>query len=172
MAGSNSVERQDLIDQLAGSWKPHDIRELAATLLRLADALDQQWDGSNVRSIFRWPSELARIERNAFNLALKARSLYERRGRRRDFVPGDLLGEPAWDMLLDLFMQFAGGAQVSTTSLCVASRVPASTALRYIAALEEAGLVQRSDSEFDKRVTFVRLTERGVLSLGRYLEQV
>ena len=144
---------------------------MPATLLRLADALDQQWDGSNVRSIFRWPSELARIERNAFNLALKARTIYERRGRRRDHIPGDLLGEPAWDMLLDLFMQFADGAKGSVSSLCVASRAPASTALRYIAALEEAGLVLRCNSEFDKRVTFVKLTERGVLSVGKYLEQ-
>lgn len=172
MAGSTSVERQDLIDQLAGSWKPHEIRELAATLLRLADALDQGWQGSNVHAIFRWPNELARIERTAFNLAMKARAIYERRGRRREFVSGDLLGEPAWDMLLDLFMQFAGGAQVSVTSLCVASRAPASTALRYIAALEEAELVTRVDSEFDKRVTFVKLTDRGVLSVGRYLEQL
>ena len=37
--------------------------------------------------------------------------------------------------------------------------------------LEDAGLVQRTDSEFDKRVTFVRLTDRGVLAMGKYLEQ-
>ncbi|MFC3096753.1 winged helix DNA-binding protein [Alteraurantiacibacter palmitatis] len=171
MGETTALKRQELINLLAEDWKASDIRELGATLLRLADSLDQAWNGSNVKAIFRWPTELARIEKNALNLAMKARVIYEQRGKRWDHIPGELLGEPAWDMLLDLFMQFAGGAKVSTTSLCMASRVPGTTALRYINALEEAGLVTRSTSEFDKRVTFVELTDQGVLAVGRYLEQ-
>ncbi|MXO71389.1 winged helix DNA-binding protein [Alteraurantiacibacter buctensis] len=163
--------RQDIINRLATDWKPQDIRSLAATLLRLADSLDQGWDGSNVQSIFRWPSALARIERNAMQLAMKARLITEQRGRRRDYIDGDLLGEPAWDMLLDLFMQFAGGASVSTTSLCIASRVPGTTALRYITLLEDKGYVARRPSEMDGRVMLVSLTDTGVLAVGRYLEQ-
>lgn len=167
---ATSAERQDVINRLAADWKPREIRDLAATLLRLADSLDQGWDGSNERSVFRWPSAQARIERNAVNLAMKARLITEHRLRRREYISTDLLGEPAWDMLLDLFMQFAGGAKVSTTSLCIASRVPSSTALRYITALEEEGYVTRSPSSIDKRVTFVALTDVGVLAVGRYLE--
>lgn len=167
----NVSERQDLIDRLASDWKPQEIRDLAATLLRLADAIDQGWNGSNVRSIFRWPSALSRIERNAANLAVKARLISHQRKRRTDFVNGELLAEPAWDMLLDLFMQYAGGAKVSTTSLCIAAGVPTSTALRYINALEDLGYVSRSPSTVDKRVTFVSLTETGILSMGNYLEQ-
>lgn len=169
--GSTAAERQDLIDRLASEWKPEEIRHLAATLLRLADSLDQDWDSANQHSIFRWPSHLARIERNAANLAVKARIISEQRDQRRQFIGSELLGEPAWDMLLDLFMQYAGGAKVSTTSLCIASRVPGSTALRYISLLEQAGLVARSQSDFDRRVTFVGLTEAGVLAVGKYLEQ-
>ena len=37
--------------------------------------------------------------------------------------------------------------------------------------LEEAGYVTRSQSDFDKRVTFVSLADAGVLAVGRYLEQ-
>lgn len=148
------------------------MRELAAMLMRLADSLDQEWDGSNVRAQFRVPGALSRIERNAVNLALKAQVLARQRGKRSDYVPPSLLGEPAWDMLLELFMQFAGGAKVSTTSLCLAARVPASTALRHIGQMEEHGLVRRSPSAFDRRVTFVELTDRGVLAIGGYLEQV
>lgn len=70
-----------------------------------------------------------------------------------------------------MFMQFAGGAKVSVTSLCIASDSPASTALRYIAQLEEAALVKRTASEFDKRVSFVELTDNGVLAVGCYLEK-
>lgn len=166
-----SVTRQDIVDRLAAEWQPQDIRNLAATLLRLADSLDQAWDGANTRSAFRWPSALRRIERNAVNLAMKARVITLQRAARRDYIDGDLLGEPAWDMLLDLFMQFAGGASVSTTSLCIASRVPNTTALRYVALLEDKGYVARKPSEVDGRVMLVSLTDTGVLAVGRYLEQ-
>lgn len=170
MSDNLTVQRQAILDNLADNWKPQDIREIAASLLRLADSLDQAWSDTSQKPIFRWPNALSRIERNAFNLALKAKDLYDQRRRRRDFLPARLFGEPAWDMLLELFMQYAGGAKVSTTSLCIASGVPNSTALRHIAMLEEEGLIKRSTSEFDRRVTFVELTEKGVLALGRYLD--
>jgi DNA-binding transcriptional ArsR family regulator len=172
MTGTTAVERQNLVSQLADKWKPQDMRDLAGTLMRLADSLDQGWDGSNVKSVFRWPGALSRIERNAMNLALKAQVITASRTRRRAHLPDGVLGEPAWDMLLDLFMQFAGGAKVSTTSLCLASGVPSTTALRHIGLLEELGLVRRSNSAFDKRVTFVELTDAGVLAMGGYLEGV
>jgi DNA-binding MarR family transcriptional regulator len=166
-----NIERQALLDGLAENWKPAQIREMGASLLRLADSLDQAWDDSSKRPMFRWPNALSRVERNALNLAMKAREIYQHRRRRNQFIPAQFLGEPSWDMMLELFMQFAGGAKVSTTSLCIASDVPSSTALRHIAQLEEAGLVKRSTSEFDKRVTFIELTDQGVLAVGRYLEE-
>lgn len=166
-----TADRQSIIDGMADSWKPNDIRDLATTLLRLADSLDQRWDDASNRPMFRWPNALSRVERNALNLAMKARVIYHQRRKRHEFIGPQFLGEPAWDILLELFMQFAGGAKVSTTSLCIASDVPASTALRYIAQLEEAGMVQREASAFDKRVTFVSLTDQGVLAVGLYLEQ-
>jgi DNA-binding transcriptional ArsR family regulator len=172
MTSAFAAERQELVSRLADRWRPQDMRELAGTLMRLADSLDQDWDGSNSRSVFRWPSALSRIERNAMNLALKAQVLTLQRAKRTAHIPRPLLGEPAWDMLLDLFMQFAGGAKVSTSSLCLSARAPSSTALRHIGLLEEHGLVRRSQSAFDRRVTFVELTDQGVLAVGSYLEQV
>ena len=170
MTGVLKLKQQSILDGVADNLKPHDIRELAASMLRLADSLDQQWDDTSNRPIFRWPNAITQVERNALNLAMKARVIYEKRRRRRDYIPAQFLGEPAWDMLLELFMQYAGGAKVSTTSLCIASDAPNSTALRQIVQLEEAGLVKRSASEFDKRVTFVELTPSGLLAMGRYLE--
>lgn len=170
MEVATAEDRQALIDRLADNWKPSEIRDLGGTLLRLADSLDQHWDQTAVKSIFRWPNELSKIERNAVNLAIKARVIYAQREKRRTFIKDDLLGEPAWDMLLDLFTQFAGGAKVSVTSLCLASRVPPTTALRYITLLEDAMMIKKESSEFDKRVTFVKLTDLGVITMGRYLE--
>ena len=147
------------------------MRSFASKLLKLADSIDQDWDGGAVASSKGPSAELNRIERRLADLAWTANVTYLRRRKRREFLPVHLLGEPAWDMLLDLFIQYAGGAKVSTSSLCIASHAPASTALRHIAALEAAGLVQRSDCESDGRVSFVSLTEAGRLAMGRCLSE-
>jgi DNA-binding transcriptional ArsR family regulator len=169
-------DRRALLGSLSSSWRPRDIRELASSLLRLADSLEQAWvppqGSSRPLALFRWRDKLPRIERNAANLAVRAKVEYERRRCRKEHIPQALLGEPAWDMLLDLFMQYAGGAKVSTTSLCIASDSAPSTALRHIAQLEEAGLVTRNPSAHDRRITFVELTEQGVLAVGAWLEEV
>jgi DNA-binding transcriptional ArsR family regulator len=159
-----------LLDQMAAEASPRDMRNLATSLLQLADSLDQDWQGPPVRSIFRWPNAKTRIERNAVNLAMRAKVIYEYRRRRRGILPPELLGEPAWDMMLDLFMQYAGGAKVSVSSLCIASDAPPSTALRHIGLLEEGGLVIRSPSSSDKRMTFVELTDKAIVTMGSYLE--
>lgn len=164
------LTEQAVLNEIADNWSPRRMRDLAASLLRLADAIDQDWPHGQERSIFRWPNKQARIERNAVNLAAKARLIYAQRLRRRAHLSERLLSEPAWDMLLELFMQFAGGAKVSTTSLCYAAHVPMSTALRYVALLEELGMVRRQVSEFDKRIVFVSLTNTGIVAMGEYLE--
>jgi len=166
------LARQALLDGLAASWQPRELRDLASSLLKLADAVDQDWEPPAHTSAFRWPNARTRIEKNAANLALRAREIYDDRRMRKDFVPGQLLGEPAWDMLLDLFMQFAGGARVSVSSLCLASDCPQSTALRHIDQLVALGLIRRTPSTQDKRIVFVELTTEGVLAVGRYLERV
>ncbi len=166
-----TADRQVILDGLAERWKPNELRDLAASLLRLADSVDQDWNDQSDRPIFQWPNALSRVERNSLNLALKAQVIYKQRRKRKEFIPSEFLAEPAWDMLLELFMQFAGKAKVSTTSLCIASDSAPSTALRYIGQLESADFIKRSASVFDKRVTFVELTDQGVLAVGRYLEQ-
>ncbi|MGB6230821.1 MAG: MarR family transcriptional regulator, partial [Litorimonas sp.] len=164
--------RKDILDQMGPEWSPEDLRGLGASLLRLADSIDQNWSSGQVSSRFCWPSKAAAIERNAFLLAQKASKLLALIKRREEFIPAELFGEPAWSMLLELFCQFAGGAQVSSKSLCIASGSPQTTALRAIDRLEQAGLVERSTSPNDGRVTLVSLTKEGVIAVGRFLESV
>ena len=168
--GKSQTRQRDGIARLVSEWPPQEIRKLGDALVRLANELDGNTDGPT-RAVFDWPLNINWVERNAATLARKAQMLWDQRDRRRQFIDNELLGEPAWDMLLDLFAQFAKGAKVPTTSLCLASRVPLSTALRYVNLLENAGYVKRSQSEFDGRVTLVSLTEHGAMSLGLYLER-
>jgi DNA-binding MarR family transcriptional regulator len=102
-------------------------------------------------------------------LAVVAKSLYLSRRLRERYLGSGLLGEPAWDMLLDLFVRAAEGKRTAVTSLCMASGVPASTALRWIGSLQDAGLVVREDAEHDRRIAYLKLSAQGFAAMRRYL---
>lgn len=80
----------------------------------------------------------------------------------------DLFGEPAWDMLLDAAIMEGKGKRVSVTSACLAAGVPGTTALRYLAALEERNLLAREADPLDSRRKHVRLTAKGKRLLRKY----
>jgi DNA-binding MarR family transcriptional regulator len=99
-----------------------------------------------------------------------ASRLYALRRRRDAMLPADLFGEPAWDMLLDLFVQQSQGRTVSVTSLCIASATPQTTALRYITLMEAAGLITRAHCASDQRVVWLTMVPRVLARLGAYLK--
>lgn len=164
--------KSHVIDDIEATMTPAEMRDLAGSLLRLADAFDQDWSPEGVQASFHWPSGAAKIEKNSLELAKRATLLVKQREMREKFLPKDLFGEPAWNMLLDLFIQFAGGAKVSGKSLSIAAGCPQTTALRHLARLEEAGLVKREPSRHDARVTLYSLTKQGVIGVGRVLERM
>lgn len=98
-----------------------------------------------------------------------ALAIYRARRKRAQMIPPDLLGEPAWDMLLDLVIQRSLGRRVSVTSLTIASGVPSTTALRWIKVLIDHGLVTREESADDRRKVFIDLTDRGYQVMRRFL---
>ena len=172
MRNGADVELQELLDTLGTNMSPASLRSLAETLLRLADSVDQNWNPARVRSSYPMFSKAALIERNAIQLSLVA-AKEECRAKKRDEAIGpDLVGMPAWNMLLELFKQFTGGAKVSTKSLQIIARCPETTALRIIDRLESRGLINRSQSEIDKRVTFIALSREGVTKVGMVLEHL
>lgn len=167
-----AAQTQNLLGQLATDFSAHQMRQLGASLLRLADSIDQSWEPSQVKSTYHWITKAGRIERHALRLAKVAVQVRIDANRRTRHLSAEFLGEPAWEMLLELFIQFAGGAKVSTKSLCVASGLSDTTALRLIDRLDSAGLVERSQSPVDKRVTLVALTRQGVESVGSILMEM
>lgn len=168
----DAVEVKDLLCRLQTNMSPASLRDFSVTILRLADSIDQNWDPDSVHSSYPKFSQAARIERNALSLALMATREEYRAKFRDDAIGVDLVGLPAWNMLLELFKQFAGGAKVSTKSLQIIARCPETTALRIIDRLEQRGLVARSQSDVDKRVTFISLTREGVVKVGSVLERI
>jgi len=73
------------------------------------------------------------------------------RMRRNEMLGMPVFRDPAWDMLLDLLVASEEGRRVSVTSLCHASGVPTTTALRHVDRLDELGLIDRIADPSDKR---------------------
>lgn len=82
-----------------------------------------------------------------------------RRMLRRQLIGSpELFGEPAWDMLIDLFIHQCQDTEVSTSALGIGSGMPSSTGLRLVQKLCEANLIEKFADPCDARRQFVRLT--------------
>jgi len=98
-----------------------------------------------------------------------ARQTYDdRRRRSKIFGSDDLFGEPAWDILLDLFIAAKERRRVSVTSACIGSAVPSTTALRWITILERQDLLVREADPGDARRVYVKLSTRGYDAMLEY----
>jgi hypothetical protein len=118
---------------------------------------------SNAEAVFsEWTGAPKRDLEEDFP-AFRAIAVTEYAGRRSrmDHFDADLFGEPAWDILLDLFIQRLSGRQVSKSSACIASAAPNTTALRWLTLLEEHGLIATKASKTDRRRSYVHLTDKG-----------
>jgi len=166
--GSSSVNWEDAT---SGAAHRHpvdinvdEIREIAARLAMLAD-LSTGNRTATPSSQLR-PTDISACENQ---LAAAAARVYRLRRSRARHFPEGIFGEPAWDILLDLFVHHAAHKRVSITSACIASAVAPTTGLRWIKVLEHLDLIRRSASTGDRRVNYLELTSAGYLAIGRHL---
>lgn len=96
------------------------------------------------------------------------RRIIRQRQLRARFFNAELFADPAWDMLLDLTAARVEHTRVSVTSLCIASGVPPTTALRWIGQMTELGLLERVEDEADRRRAFIALTDKAAEAMARY----
>jgi predicted transcriptional regulator len=82
-----------------------------------------------------------------------------RRAEQRPVLP---VGDPIWNILLDLFVSHASDRPVSISSACVASNVPHTTALRNVNILVDAGYVTTRRDSSDARRRIISLTTQGL----------
>ncbi len=83
--------------------------------------------------------------------------------------PGGLFADPAWDILLDLFVADADGRRISVSSACGSAGVPRTTALRWLTMLEEQGLIDRREDAEDARRCFVEITASARQAVAEWL---
>ncbi|MBV1918804.1 MAG: winged helix DNA-binding protein [Sphingomonadaceae bacterium] len=115
---------------------------------------------------------LVRAARPALPDPRMVRRIIRQRQLRARFFDGELFADPAWDMLLDLTSARAEHSRVSVTSLCIASGVPPTTALRWIGQMTEAGLFERVEDDTDRRRAFIALTDKAADGMARYFAEL
>lgn len=141
-------ESHDMLRKLA-----EDAGRIAETLASLAEA----------PQAFRGEGEAEVLDAATIRSIIRARRL------RESYFPASLFADPAWDMLLDLMAARLEGTPVAVSSLCIASAVPATTALRWIRTLTDRGLLVRVADPRDGRRVFIDLSEQTARTLADYL---
>jgi hypothetical protein len=118
-------------------------------------------------------STATRLEPSDAVLVELARQIYQAR-RDRTILPewSDLIGEPAWDMLLYLQIAAHEQRQVTVTNACAAAGAPTSTALRWLHTLQKREIIVWETDPRDQRRSFVRISAAAFAELNRYLRHI
>jgi hypothetical protein len=95
------------------------------------------------------------------SVADQARRLYRQRRERNGSLGGELFGEPAWDLLLALYVARCQNRPISTLSASIAAAAPLSATWRWLCYLEEYGLIEFRYRSPDAGSTLMALTEDG-----------
>lgn len=106
------------------------------------------------------------------DLLAMVKTLVRKRERRGEFLDRELFSDPSWDILLDLTSGKLAGTPVPVSSACAATHLPLSTALRYVRALVDDGLVRRWQDPTDKRRDLLELEDHTMTAMRRYLSTV
>lgn len=155
-SGAGDHEANNVIRRVA--LTDRDVRDAARLLRLLADS-------ALVANIH--PDELSSEPRLAQqgSLVAMARAMLTARKLRARHLPPVMLGEPAWDILLMLYVS----DRLALSRLAEWTEIPLATITRWVNCLEEWGFVERLAHPADKRTTLVKMREKGRSALNSYL---
>jgi hypothetical protein len=111
-------------------------------------------------------------QEHASSLDIALRQYQARRLRETVFEDRALFGEPAWNVLLDLFIAERQGKRMSVKSACIGAAAPLTTAFRWLRILEEKGYVQREHDGTDARRSYISLTPKGLERMSEYFARL
>lgn len=104
-------------------------------------------------------------------LATRIHRILKLRASRKTIFNDALFADPAWDMLLDIYASHLEGRLEAVSSICIASGVPSTTAIRWIKLLEQQGWIRRCPDPSDGRRCFLALTGKAEAAMERFFAQ-
>ena len=150
----NAVRLRQLSDEMG---------RIAATLARLSTPEEA---GPSALRLIEPAKDAPPLSVDVVRAVIRARRLRAR------FFADELFADPAWDMLLDLLQAELAQHRVPVSSLCIAAAVPATTALRWIKSMTDAGLFLRRADPHDGRRVFVELSPGASEGMRRYFGEL
>lgn len=149
-----------------GMAEDADLVRIERVLNELSEAIRQKTAGrADVVDNTTQPSGVAPRDRS-----LAIAQAWLNASRLRDEMFGaDLFSDPAWVILLHLFIGEKTGQPWSISSLCVASNLAQSTGLRWLLVLEKTGQVRRQPDSADRRKISVSLTSAAITNMEQAL---
>ena len=151
---------------------------------RMREFLDEKMLGSEDSSLAKLNSIQKQLDDLRYRLSAQERDdpvskatigrlaqeiVRSRRRRAAVFQSDDLFGEPAWDILLGLYVADDAQQKLSVTEVCDVAGLPHTTGLRWIERLESEAWVCRAPDPVDRRRFWVVLTERASNVMREYL---
>ena len=133
-----------------------DARRLLKLLMEASDADFLQQD----------PGGSEQVMTRETLLAFASRELVERRRRRHHFPEG-MFGEPAWEILLLLYIQ-KDERRFTVGRLAEALDLPQNSTGRWLKYLQSAGLARRRPHHLDQRAILAEISEEGVKAVETY----
>lgn len=101
-----------------------------------------------------------------------ARSAMRRRMLRHQLLgSAELFGEPAWDMLLDLFIHECEDKPLAMSSLCISAGMPTSSAMKLIQRMCDAAILERIPDPHDGRRSLMRIAPKVAHRLRAYFAE-
>jgi DNA-binding MarR family transcriptional regulator len=145
------------------TFSAEDVRHALRLLRRLTATESTQESGRTSRP----------ARRTSFKdlLAVARLFLVVRNGRTKHF-PRSMFGEPAWDVLLVLYLNELEDRAPTISSLAKIIGTPVTTTLRWIDYLDQKQLIERQPSDYDRRASTVRLSQRGRSALEDLFSEV
>jgi hypothetical protein len=141
------------------------IRDLTARLAAVAEEFSRRAEAttpSHGESI--QPAEVDQAKRID-----QVKVLIETRRLRGSFFSNELFHEPAWDMLLSLYLSWHKGETLFVKSLVATAAAPVTTSQRWIDHLAKLGLVTRVVDPIDRRRITITLSQSGLQAIDDYL---
>lgn len=98
-----------------------------------------------------------------------ARQIVAGRKQRELYFDPMLFSNPAWDILLNLFVADADARPVTVLDACRGSTVPQGVALRWLCYLKQEEMVLETSDLSCDRQTLIQLSDHARLAIGAYL---
>lgn len=113
-----------------------------------------------------------RPSRSRYDILTAIRQGLHSRAQRGRYFSQRLFSDPAWDMLLELYAASLAQRRLSVSRLSQRACVPMTTTLRWIAALEKEGAIERQPDPLDGRRVFIMLSEKGRERMAAYFDEL